>query len=100
MVLAEEPATPQVFPTSAEVESPHHLRLGLRMGIGANPAQAHRAPGMARRIQPVRSPRIVVGNDDPNRAIPLVLGTVMVEIDAVVSVVQRLHPVIIQLEIP
>ena len=70
------------------------------MGGCFYPAKRHRAALVAGGVDPIGQPRVSVGDDDPYTPVVAVGRCVLVDVDLVVAVVQRLQPVIVELEVP
>ncbi len=67
---------------------------------GADPAQQHRALMVPRGIDPVAEARIARGDDQRQRAVAVQPRAVSVHMDAVIAVIERFHPDIVELEVP
>src|SRR3546814_12707039 len=66
----------------------------------ADPAHAHGAAFVAGGFDPVGNPRITMREHDRARTIGRDPGAVLVDVNVVVAIVQRLHPPVIDLQIP
>src|SRR3546814_9493241 len=66
----------------------------------ADPAHAHGAAFVAGGFDPVGNPRIAMREYDRARTIGRDPGAVLVDVNVVVAIVQRLHPPVIDLQIP
>lgn len=65
-----------------------------------DPAEAHGAKAVPGGLQPVRQRRIAVCQNQRHAAARVELDTVFVVVDAVITIVERFHPVVIDLQIP
>ncbi|CAD5378346.1 hypothetical protein OF001_U30147 [Pseudomonas sp. OF001] len=83
-----------------EVVELDHAGGGMDRVHGADPAQAVGAVGMAGGFQPVGQAGIAVAEHQAHAAARIQLCRMLVQADAVVAVVQRLHPVVVDLQIP
>ena len=76
------------------------MRGGVALVFGAYPAQAHGSFSNARGLQPVGDAGITLAQNQSHAAVFVVLGLVLVDADLVMAVVQRLQPVVVDLQVP
>src|SRR5260221_6300575 len=77
-----------------------HARPWHRMRVGAHPAEGHRPRLVSHSIDPVCRARVSMCNYDTDRAVGSWYRRVLVQVDGEEAVVERLHPVVVQLEVP
>ena len=70
------------------------------MLVRADPTKTHGALPVPGRLDPVGVPRVFMGYDDLHGTVGLIDGRVLVDRYAKVAIVQRFHPMVVELEVP